>query len=232
MSVKIELKFPDIAALIKRNQDEINRFIAAQMQFNRGMLFDNEGAYNGHPKWAPLAFRSGQILTQRGVLRKSIAPYAANGSAGTDGYVRRTNDTVTIGTNLFYAAMVNFGTKNLPGGVLKPKNAKALKIPIPKGANAGGGAKNIQKEAISKQYAKLAKKEIKTKKQAEAWQKQMFRLREKMHNAEKGKGPVNFIFVKSVKIPERRFDQWNDEDQLEMSEALCNKLADIISKGY
>lgn len=230
MSVKIELKFPDIAALIRKNQDEINRFIAAQMQFNRGMLFDTEGSYNGREKWPGLVFRSGQILSQRGTLRKSIAPKAANGKAGPDGYVRQSADTITIGTTLHYASMMNYGTKNLPGGVLRPVKAKALKIPIPQGLKAGEGAKAIQKVSNLRKIEELQKRLNRTKSRKVA-QKILFKIRELNYRKDFSKGPVKFIFVKSVKIPERRFDQWNDMDQLEMSEALCNKLVDIIAKG-
>lgn len=115
--------------MIKSRQDEIQRFLAAQIQFNRGMLFDKEGSYNGHPAWEPLKFREGQILSKSGTLRKSIAPNNAQGTAGTDGYVEIKPDSITVGTNLYYAAMMNYGTVGLPGGVLKPVEAKALKIP-------------------------------------------------------------------------------------------------------
>lgn len=129
MATTIELNMPNLSEKIKSRRDEIQRFIAAQIQFNRGMLFDNEGAYNGHPPWEPLKYREGQILSKRGTLRKSIAPNSADGNAGADGYVKIKPDSVTIGTNLYYAAMMNYGTKGLPGGVLKPVKAKALKIP-------------------------------------------------------------------------------------------------------
>lgn len=115
--------------ILESRRDEINRFLAAQIQFNRGMLFDNEGSYNGHPAWEPLKFRDGQILSKSGTLRKSIAPPSADGTAGSEGYVELKPDSITVGTNLYYAAMMNYGTVGLPGGVLKPVNAQALKIP-------------------------------------------------------------------------------------------------------
>ena len=42
-----------------------------------------------------------------------------------------------IGFNLIYAAMRDQGTKGLPGGVLRPVRAKALFIPLRKGARPG-----------------------------------------------------------------------------------------------
>lgn len=149
MSIGFEavFKFPNWLEKLQRSQDEINLFIAAMMQTNRGELFDKEGAANGHDKWAPLKFRRGQILSNRGTLRQSMAPYAANGQPGSDGIVRFQGDTITIGTKLFYARLMNDGTAKMPGGVLRPVNAKALKIPIPGGEGATKGAKKLRKSA-------------------------------------------------------------------------------------
>ncbi len=148
VAVALNLKFPDLYKKLKANQDEIYRFVAAEMQFNRGMLFDQEGAYNGHPKWAPLKFRRGQILSDRGVLRKSIGPMDANGSAPANGTVSIRGDVVTIGTTLFYAAMMNWGTTGLPGGVLRAKNGGALMIPIPGGKSGTMATKTMKKTKV------------------------------------------------------------------------------------
>lgn len=142
---EMEFKFPDWAAKINQAQDEINLFIAAMMQTNRGELFDSEGAANGHDKWAPLAFRRGQILSNRGTLRQSLAPSNPQGRAGSDGIVRFAGEVITIGTKLAYARMMNDGTAKMPGGVLRPVNGKALKIPLPGGENATAGAKSLKK---------------------------------------------------------------------------------------
>ena len=131
--IKIELAFPDMHKMLEAHRQEIDLFIAAIMQTNRGLLFDTEGKHNGRPGWAPLKYRSGQILSKRGTLRKSMAPYEAKGTAGPDGVVRVSGDTITIGTTLFYAKMMNHGTTGLPGGVLRPKTKKALKIPTGNG---------------------------------------------------------------------------------------------------
>lgn len=153
MPLLLNLEFPDLYNKLRKHEDEIYRFVAAQMQFNRGMLFEHEGNYNGHPGWAPLAFRSGQILSKRGTLRKSIAPLSADGKAPSNGSVVISGDTITIGTSLFYAAMMNWGTTNLPGGVLRAKNAKALMIPIPGGKGgtpAGAGLKKTKVQGPGK----------------------------------------------------------------------------------
>lgn len=131
--VEINFTFPDWAGKLREREEELNRFVAAQVQTNRGMLFDQQGAHNGHPQWAPLRMRDGQILSRRGTLRKSIAPYNPTGFADGGGIVRFEGDQIIVGTKLAYARMMNNGTVGLPGGVLRPKNAKALKIPVPPG---------------------------------------------------------------------------------------------------
>lgn len=121
--------FPDLGAKLKLAEGQIRGEIAVAMQTNRGMLFSSEGSYNGHSPWAPLLHRAGQILADRGVLKKSLAPAGSPGSAGPGGYVR-TDDggSVVIGTNVAYAKMMNFGTGGLPDGVLRPKNKKFLRF--------------------------------------------------------------------------------------------------------
>lgn len=165
--VELKLQFPDLAGKLRTRMDEIELFIAAMMQTNRGMLFDSEGSYNGRPGWEPLKMRQGQILKKSGALSRSLQP---NGGGG---YIQRSNGEIAIGTTVFYAAMMNWGTTKLPGGVLRPKKAKALKIP------QDGG---------------------------------------------------KFMYRKSVRIPARRFDDWNDQDENEMSIALMNKLLEVLSE--
>lgn len=48
--------------------------------------------------------------------------------------------------------------------------------------------------------------------------------------AHKNDNGGKFIFRKSVKIPPRPFDDWNREDQLELDEALSNKIAEILNR--
>lgn len=131
MSPRLDIgfQFPDWQKRLKRAEDRINRFIAAGIQTNRGMMFDAEGGFNGHDKWAPLKCRDGQILSKTGTLRKSISPSKAGkqlGVAGPDGFVQTTGNlirkTTVVGTRVAYAAMMNWGTTGLPGGVLRPKS--------------------------------------------------------------------------------------------------------------
>lgn len=228
MGVDIDFKFPDLEKKMKMAEEEINLFIAAQIQFNRGMLFDQEGAYNGRPKWEDLKFRNGQILSNRGTLRKSIAPYNPRGVPGPDGIVRFSADTITVGTKLGYARMMNDGTTKMPGGVLRPVNAKALKIPVPKGSNAGPAAKAIQAGASARKLAALNDKMSKAK-TAAAKAKIQASIERLQSRLAKGGGDVDFIFRKSVRIPARPFDTWNQEDVVELETALGNKLAEILN---
>lgn len=139
-------KFPDWQDKVLRALPEIRLFIAAQMQTNRGLLFDSEGSRNGHEKWKKPLFRNGMALSSRGTLRKSMGPMAKNKPITNVGTIVRFNgDNITIGTNLMIARLMNDGTKNLPGGKLVPVNAKALKIPLPGGKRATSLAKTLRK---------------------------------------------------------------------------------------
>lgn len=180
-TVKIDIDFPNWAEKYKSKIKQLTLFAAGLIQENRGQLFDNEGAFHGHTKWKKPVFRDGMALSKTGALRKSIAPMGADGRPGPDGIVNLSLDQITIGTTLFYAALMNWGTTQMPGGVLKATNAKALKIPLPSGKLATKTAKKLSKD--------------------------------------EGK----FIFRKSVKIPERRFDEWNAQDQAEFSQTLANE---------
>ena len=147
--IAISMSFPNLAAKLMNARTAIQTEMVVAMQFNRGMLFDSEGAYNGHTPWDPLILRSGQIMAQRGVLKKSIAPMT--GEAGPGGYVRMDSEgTIAMGTNVAYAALMNYGTKRMPGGVLRPVHAKALRIPIPAGKSATVAAKGIRRMLVKK----------------------------------------------------------------------------------
>lgn len=201
--IDIKFKFPDWQAKLKNAEKELNLFIAAQIQFNRGMLFDKEGAYNGRPRWKDLKFRRGQILSKRGDLRKSIAPYNPKGIPGQNGIVQFAGDVITVGTKLMKARLMNDGTAKMPGGVLRPVRAKALMIPLPEGKNATDLAKNLRKTATTIKRKRLYQ-ETKTQK---------------------------VIFRKSVRIPARPFDTWNQQDQDELNAALKNKLMQVLNRG-
>lgn len=235
--VEIDFKFPDWAELIRTKEKELMLFMAAQIQFNRGMLFDKEGAHNGRSRWTDLSFRRGQILSKRGTLRKSIAPIRADGTPGPDGIVRMAGDTIFVGTKMLNARMMNDGTTKMPGGVLRPVRAKALKIPLPQGKSAGEGAKDIQRQARRKKLAKLQEqsKELQSRKNEKGVNLRLMKIFERIKREEEaireGKGPVKFIFRKSVKIPARPFDDWNQQDQIEFDAALLGKLQELLRRG-
>lgn len=198
VGIQLILKFPNFMEKLRKALPEIQIFLAATMQTNRALMFDKEGAHNGHPKWKPLVFRTGMILSNRGVLRRSIAPVGVSGKPGPGGIVQFNGGEVIIGTQVAYARLMNDGTKNFPGGVMRPVNAKALMIPLPAGKKATSVAKKLRKGAT-----KITTKSGKTQ---------------------------NVIFRKSVKIPARPFDEWNDADQEELSEALLEKIVEVLSR--
>lgn len=152
--VDMKFDFPDWADKVRAAEHEILVSLAASMQTNRGMLFNAEGSYSGHEKWKGLAFRNGQILSDRGTLRQSIAPFDASGRAGPDGIVKIEGEVVTIGTELIYANLMNYGTANMPGGVLRPKKAKALMIPLPKGKSLNESAKGMKTTKVKSKSGK------------------------------------------------------------------------------
>lgn len=227
--VDIDFKWPDLEGRLKNAEGEINLFLAAAVQTNRGLLFDSEGSYNGRPGWAPLSLRNGQILSDRGVLRKSIAPYNANGQPGPDGIVVIQPDAITVGTKLLYAKMMNYGTTGLPGGVLRPKSAKALKIPLPQGRNATDRAKELSMQGLDRKAQKIAEKKSKAK-TPESKARYDKQLKNLYYRAEEGRGPTKFIFRKWVRIPARPFNDWNQQDQDEINEALLNKAAEVLNR--
>lgn len=188
---KFEAKIPNFEAKLRAAMPELRLFVAANMQTNRAMLFDKSGSHNGHEAWPAPKFRSGQPLKLTGTLAKSIGPKVSDPNKPVQskgGIVRIQGDLVTIGTNLIYAAMMNWGTTKLPGGKLVAKNAQALAIPIPPGKKATAAGKKARKE----------------------------------HG--------NTMFVKSVKIPERRFDEWTAEDERELKIALGNKIIEVLKR--
>lgn len=130
--IQIGMEVPDLAQIFKESQREILLVLAASMQTNRAMMFDKDGADNGKPRWAPLVLRIGRPLQKTGTLRKSMAPQndGIRPGRGPDSIVREVANTVTIGTTLLYAGMMNDGTTKMSGGVLRPVRAKALKIPL------------------------------------------------------------------------------------------------------
>lgn len=175
--IETTIKFPDLLKRFKGAEQRIGRFIAAQIQTNRGMLFDAEGAHNDHKGWKPPKYREGQILSLTGTLRKSMAPPGAKGFPGPMGIVRISGTLarkeVGVGTTLAYAPMMNWGTAKLPGGVLRPKQKSVLRFKV-------GG---------------------------------------------------HWVFAQRVRIPARRFDQWNATDKAELTVALHGLITRILNGG-
>lgn len=192
--IMIAWKFPKLAKKLRAAKPELQLFLAAQMQTNRGMLFTKSGDFNGHEKWKQPLLRVGQPLSKSTSLRKSMGPKQAQGKAGPGGIVRFNGPKVTIGTTLAYAEIANFGTTKMPGGKIVAKDGHALKIPLPAGKRATETTKGIRKA-----------------------------------NKEAG-APVGFMFVKSVKIPERRFDDLTAADTNEIRKAYERKLKSVVSK--
>lgn len=201
--IDVVMKFPKLSQRLLEHQEQIKAEIVVAIQTNRGMLFDAEGSYNGHEPWDPLVLRTGQILARRGVLKKSIAPSSSSGKPGPGGYVSMDGKgVITVGTEVAYAAMMNFGTTKMPGGVLRPVRAKALAIPLPEGKWANDAARELRKTEGKKRVnntGKLATSSVQ-----------------------------NVIFRKWVKIPARRFDTITDQDAAEFAEAARNAIVEAL----
>lgn len=230
--VNVEFKFPDWFGKYKRKEKEIQMFIAAQIQTNRGMLFANEGAYNGHEPWAPLKFRNGQILSKSGALRKSFSPNGAKGKPGPNGIVQL-GDKVTVGTTLPYARLMNDGTAKMPGGVLKSPTGKALAIPLPPGKKASDFAQEEQKKNNAKvrklnSEVRRALKGIGKAKTPGKALKSAANYEAGLEKLSRAKNNKNVIFRMSVKIPARPFDTWTDQDAKELDIAVANKLREVL----
>lgn len=124
--VKIKFEFPDLLGRYKKAQPRLERLLVSELQKNRGKLFDSEGARNGHKKWAPLKCRTGQILSLRGDLRKSIAPRGISGKPGPGGVAKASggtrSKTAVVGSKLIYAGVQNYGA------VIRAKKAQVLRF--------------------------------------------------------------------------------------------------------
>jgi phage gpG-like protein len=129
--VSVQWDFPDYLKAFQASKHRIEQTIASTIQFQVGMRFEHEGAYNGHDHWAPLKMRQGQILSLTGTLRKSIAPPSADGKAGEDGFVTAEgpieNLLVEVGTKLIYASTHD------RGATIVPRRKRALKYWNPAG---------------------------------------------------------------------------------------------------
>lgn len=195
--IDIKAVFPNLVGKFAYARQEVMLFAAAQIQTNRGLLFDAEGNRNGSKRWPRPRFRSGMTLAARGTLRKS---FGVDGRAGPGGIVRFSGTRIQIGSQLIYAAMMNWGTTKLPGGVLRAKDGKVLRIPLPAGKRATTEAKALRRTEGSRE-----------------------------RNATTG-AAESVIYRKWVKIPERRFDTLTKQDMREIGKALSNKIAEVLNR--
>lgn len=115
-----------LKALASLDMAEVHKRIAAKLHSNTRMRFkagvDPDGIPWRKPKW-----RQGQTLRDTGALLKSIHEKSSSAFAA-------------VGTNMEYARIHQFG------GVVKPKNAKALAIPWSKEARQVGYARRFPKK--------------------------------------------------------------------------------------
>jgi len=124
----VEIQDARVQAALTKLQGEMSGLqpmleeIGAELKKKVQLNFRSSTSPDGKP-WAPPKARQGKPLVDKGRLRNSI-----------DYQVDR--DSVTIGTNLVYAALQNFG------GVIKPKNGKALSFVV-------GGRRVFVKHAIT-----------------------------------------------------------------------------------
>lgn len=147
--ISLKLTYPKLDEIMRQHEKQIVEVLAAAMQTNRAMMFDKDGADNGKKKWKDPVFRQGRPLQASGDLRRSMAPMNDGRKPGytPNGVLKLQGNAVTIGSTLIYAKLMNDGTVNLPGGVLKPVNAMALKIPLPAGKSATDAGKKASKGA-------------------------------------------------------------------------------------
>lgn len=211
--IRIDAKFPRWAERFQAMMPEILLFIAAQLQTNRGLMFDN--ANQGRPTpWKDPLLRDGQPLSARGTLRKSWAPNTRGNKPGSGpgSIVKIQGDIVTIGTSLPYAPILN------DGGVIKPLNGKWLWIPIPRGSILSSQAPTDLARSMRKSAGK------KPKNTDWKWTKQpggpIIVL---------GPGGKAFLLAKQAKIPARPMNEWTQEDVQELSIALRNKYEAILN---
>jgi len=109
-----DIKPKELAKQFQMRMPAIMRAMAATVQTNRAMLFDKEGAHNGHKKWAPISHRQGRILQDTGRLRRTIVPSArGTGIAGANGVVMVDARIVKLETHVDYAGAHEYGTKHM-----------------------------------------------------------------------------------------------------------------------
>ena len=109
---KLENQTPVMATISKKMEEAVTENFEQQ----------------GRPKWAPL---SPLTLERREKEGHSGKPILHNsGTLKTMIEADYGPDYAVVGTNSPYAAIHQFGSEGLPGGVIKPKSGKYLTIPV------------------------------------------------------------------------------------------------------
>ncbi len=210
--ISINAKFPKWFEKFKRMENDIFLFIAATLQTNRGMMFDDANAGRPTP-WKDPVLREGMPLSQRGTLRKSWAPQMGRDKPGNGpgSIVRYAGGVVTIGTSLAKAPILN------NGGVILPKKGKWLWIPLPRGS------------ALSSNHPTDVAKELKAsagkRKKNQEWK---WTKKPGQPIVVLGPGGKVWMLAKKVTIPPRPMNQWTVDDQKEVSEALKGKMERVL----
>ena len=212
--IGIEWRFPKFLNALQERMNEVNLFVAANLQTNRGLMFDTSN--QGRTPWEPLKLRDGQPLSQRGALRQSFGPTndGKKPKMNPGSIVKLGDDVVTIGTSIKYAIVHN------EGAVIKPVKAKFLWIPLPSGKANSSNAPT----PAAKKLRKAARK----KKGEDGWR--WVKTKEGALVVRAPSGKV-FLLAKKATIPKRPMDEWNEADQQELEEALRNKLVEVLSIG-
>jgi phage gpG-like protein len=219
--IKVQITGKTLKDILREHKNEIYKFIVANIHENRGELFDKSGNMPGHEPWAPLweLGRQGQPLLNRGTLRKSLGPN------GPGGFTYIQGSKIIVGTKLKYAKLMNFGTTQMPDGKLRAKRAKALMIPVNKDVEAPLKLtkKTHEKRLLQLQQQLKSAKNRQKKRISEKIQRIKLQLQNRTYKTGK------FIFRKWVRIPARRFDIWNEQDNAELMQALQTELVRILN---
>jgi phage gpG-like protein len=217
VSVGITIKFPPWLLAIQQRESDIYLLIAATLQTNRGMMFDQENAGRPTP-WAPLKLRQGQPLSKTGALRQSFAPRndGVRPGKGAGTILKYGRDNVTIGTDLAYAPIHNLG------GVIRPVKGQFLWIPLPDGKANSANAPTDEAKALRKSAGRKRKADTGWK-----WVKQP--NGGIVVRAPSGKV---YLLAKKVTIPKRPMDEWVDADQRELEAVVTAKITEVLNGAH
>lgn len=223
--IRFKFDFPDLDELIRRERMNIQMLAAATLQTQRGMIFDAEGAHNGRSRWEPLQFRTGMILSRSGGrgLRGSIAPRNDGKvpSRGQNTILEIGETEVTIGSTLIYAEIHD------QGGKITAKPGKFLRIPLPMGAWANDKTAAIQRLQATKQIQKLVSERVMTKSRRR--QAAIDARIQDINDRVAARKYQAVLFRKSVKIPQRRYLDFTDDDRTELNDTLVNFCESLIT---